>query len=193
MNTPRHNVAQQINDLLVAADCHQLQPVYAGIGSRRTPVDVLDLMTRIAKRLDGWGWTLRSGGADGADDAFNNGALQRPEIYLPWRNFRGIIGARLPQPTAEAMTIAAQHHPNWKNVYKAARSLFARNVHQVLGADCATPSAFVICWTPDGSTGETTSRTGGTGQAIRIAGAHRIPIFNLARQDHREAWEEAIR
>ena len=65
--------------------------------------------------------------------------------------------------------------------------------YQILGMGCKSPSAMVVCWTPDGSTGITTARTGGTGQALRIAFAHGVPIFNLQRRDHREAWEEVIR
>lgn len=189
------SIARQLNDILVAADCHQLHAVYAGIGSRKTPTDVLDLMTCIATRLDGWGWTLRSGGADGADEAFENGATRSKGLYLPWPNFNGRNGVWVTRdkPSAKAMEIAAKYHPNWKNLREAVQKLHARNVHQILGADCASPCAMVVCWTPDGSTGITTARTGGTGQAIRIAHDHRVPIFNLARPDHRLAWEEAIR
>ena len=60
---------------------------YAGIGSRRTPDDVLEQMTQLAQELGKLGWTLRSGGADGADRAFQDGAEAvggRREILLPW-------------------------------------------------------------------------------------------------------------
>jgi hypothetical protein len=182
------NVFQQITDILVAADCHQIHAVYAGIGSRTTPHDVLYLMTSIATKLDVWGWTVRSGGADGADTAFEGAS--RKEIYLPWSGFNGKRGST---PSAEAYTIAETHHPRWHALERSVRSLHARNAHQILGADCATPAAFVITWTPDGSTGITTVKTGGTGQAIRIARAYDVSIFNLHRDDHRAAWEEAIR
>lgn len=57
----------------------------------------------------------------------------------------------------------------------------ARNSQQILGWGCASQeSEFVICWTQDGATKETTQRTGGTGQAIRIAIDLGIPVFNLA-------------
>lgn len=183
--------AKQLNDLLAAADCHQIHVVYAGIGSRNTPHDVLDLMTRIATKLDTWGWMLRSGGADGADKAFAKGA-DRKEVYVPWPGFTDDGVSRLSRPTFTAMEIAARYHPNWKNLRDAVRKLHARNVHQILGASCDAPCSMVICWTPDGSTGITTARTGGTGQAIRIAHDRNIPIFNLQRDDHREAWEEVI-
>lgn len=48
-----------------------------------------------------------------------------------------------------------------------------RNTYQVLGPDLKTHSEFVLCWTPSGR-GE-----GGTGQAIRIARAYHIPVYDL--------------
>lgn len=186
-------IAKQIQDILDAADSHQIHAVYAGIGSRKTPQDILALMKHIADRLGKWGWMLRSGGANGADEAFFTGAWCY-EIYVPWAGFNNIgHGAELVRPTPKAMEIAAQYHPGWKNLREPVQKLHARNVHQILGADCNSPCSMVICWTPDGSTGITTARTGGTGQAIRIAAAHKVPIFNLQREDHRAAWEEVLR
>ena len=43
---------------------------YAGIGSRATPQAELEAMTEAAKMLSEKGYTLRSGGAKGADTAF---------------------------------------------------------------------------------------------------------------------------
>jgi hypothetical protein len=68
----------------------------------------------------------------------------------------------------------------------SARSLMGRNTHQVLGFDCESPSAFVLCWTPDGAERETIAETGGTGQAIWIAIAYGIPVWNLALPERRE-------
>jgi hypothetical protein len=187
-------VLEPIRALLTAADCHQIHAAYAGIGARKTPPYILAFMTRIATKLDALGWVLRSGGADGADAAFENGATQKA-TYLPWPWFNGRDGALVARnrPSARALEIAPQYHPNWKNLSEAAQKLHARNVHQILGADCNSPCSMVICWTPDGSTEITTARTGGTGQAIRIAAAHKVPIFNLQRDDHRAAWEEVLR
>ena len=47
--------------------------LYAGVGSRATPEPVLDLMRRCATRLEVLGYTLRSGGANGAETAFEEG------------------------------------------------------------------------------------------------------------------------
>ena len=52
----------------------------------------------------------------------------------------------------------------------------ARNALQVLGTDGQTPVDFIMCWTPNGS------GSGGTGQAIRIARALNIPVFDLGHQ-----------
>lgn len=46
---------------------------YAGVGSRETPQDILNTMYKIGKYLASKGYTLRSGGAIGADTAFENG------------------------------------------------------------------------------------------------------------------------
>lgn len=192
MNMFRTNVFQQLNDLLVAADCHQIHAVYAGVGSQKTPLDVLDLMTRISRRLDEWGWMLRSGGADGADTAFALGST-RNEIYLPWPGFNGVQEPRLVRATSAAESIAQQYHPNWKGISQAARKFLSRDTHQILGADCKSKASMVVCWTKEGSLGPATHLSGGTNQTIRVAYAHQVPIFNLRLDDHRAAWEDATR
>lgn len=57
---------------------------YAGIGSRNFPAAVLENMTKIAARLEKAGYTLRSGGAGGADTAFSLGveAAARGKVPL---------------------------------------------------------------------------------------------------------------
>ncbi|MBA2726515.1 MAG: hypothetical protein H0U53_11035 [Actinobacteria bacterium] len=166
---------------------------YAGIGSRSTPELVLLDMQAFAVRLSYLGFTLRSGGAEGADTAFEKGALDArrhgdkrelslPEIYLPWAKFGNRpsidISTLRTQPQAEAFAIAGQFHPAWARCSGAAQRLHARNVHQILGPDVTDPilSKFVICWTKDGMGG------GGTGQALRIAKHYGVPTFDLARQ-----------
>jgi hypothetical protein len=152
-------------------------------------------MVLIAKRLAFAGAILRTGGADGADAAFLSGTIvagmgDKVELYLPWREFNRHRSCRagLYRPTSTAYDLAAKHHPAWDKLGGAPRALHARNVHAVLGADCASPSDLLICWTQDGSLGRTSRRTGGTGQAIRVAVAHRVSIWNLQRDDHRGLW-----
>jgi hypothetical protein len=44
-------------------------------------------MTRYANRLQELNWVLRSGGVNGADIAFEHGAVAKKEIFLPWSTF----------------------------------------------------------------------------------------------------------
>lgn len=159
---------------------------YTGVGSRRSPLEIMVLLSQVGGALAELGWTLRSGGAGGADQAFETLVPDSlKEIYLPWRGFNG-SASHLYQIAPKAFEIAAEYHPGWKHLKFPARKLMARNVHQVLGQNLDTPSKFLICWTPDGceSRAERTRNTGGTGQAIAIASDHGIPVFNLQRPDH---------
>lgn len=183
---------------------------YTGIGSRETPADVLELMQDIAGWLASRDWILRSGSAVGADLAFERGCWRaegKAEIYLPWPEYNettrhsNMLPPSLCQlkntrilrsPLGPAYTIASDHHPAWHALKAAGCRLHARNAHAVLGSSLDDPSAFLICWTPDGATNATTQKTGGTGQAIRIANAYNVPVWNLCIDEHRKTWEEVI-
>jgi len=159
---------------------------YTGIGSRQTPPDILREMAALARELAADGWTLRSGGAEGADSAFEKGAREAGgalEIYLPWPGFNGRREGIVMGHHAEAAKIAASLHPIWSRLPQGAAKLHTRNVPQLLGRDLGSPSAFVLCWTADGCVDESgrTRDTGGTGTAIALASRHRVPVFNLQR------------
>ena len=161
--------------------------LYAGIGSRETPDLVLVEMQRLASHLAQAGYTLRSGAAEGADRAFEEGCVAAGgpcEIWLPWRNFNRHADTGL-YPTEAHHELAARTQPAWRYLSRGARDLHARNMGQVLGMDLATPVQFVVCWTRDGCESEATRtrETGGTGGAIALASRHGIPIFNLANPD----------
>jgi len=133
-------------------------------------------MTKIAGFLESKGLVLRSGGASGADMAFESGVKDpsNREIYLPWKGFN-MNYSNLYGVDNAALEMAAKFHPAWDECSTGARELHARNCYQVLGRDLATPSRFIVCWTKGGKI------TGGTAQAWRIANANNIPVFNLAR------------
>lgn len=141
---------------------------YAGIGSRETPPDVQEEMTEIASWLLKLGFVLRSGGADGADKAFERGAGKAKQIFH----------AR--DCTAEAEAIASIFHPAWHRCSPHARKLLGRNSFQIMGLSLIEPSLFVVCWTRNGSD------EGGTGNAIRHAWSEGIPVFNLRNDGDRE-------
>lgn len=133
---------------------------YAGIGSRTTPDGTLEFITRFARILDRKGYTLRSGGAEGADTAFANGAI-RKEILRP------------KDATPEAIEIAMSIHPAPQHCNDYVRKLHGRNVQILLGKSLDKPVEFVICWTPGGKT------IGGTGLGIRLADDRDIKVYNL--------------
>lgn len=174
---------------------------YTGVGARSTPPTVLAEMRSLAVELAGLGCTLRSGGAPGADEAFEQAVRDTPdakaEIFTPWKGF-------IDRPSTadvivyddvwmSAMAEAEKYHPNWKNLGLAVWKLHARNVHEVVGPGDAWPkpplSRFTVCWTPDGAERETTAKTGGTGQAIRVSVGHAVPVINMARAGWRARVE----
>jgi len=173
-----------------------MEKIYAGVGARTTPRSVQDVMKDIAYHLAWDNWILRSGGAKAADSAFEKGcdeANGKKEIYLPWKNFNGNNSNQY-APTAEAFRLALQHHP-YPSVLESTpyvHKLMARNSQQIAGELAMGPYAeFVICWTPDGVTKKTTQKTGGTGQAIRMAVEFEIPVFNLADKASTDVFIEA--
>lgn len=163
---------------------------YAGVGSRKAPPDVLVRMTEVSGSLARSGWVLRTGGAPGSDQAFEAGARAAGggvELYLPYDGFEGRTG--VPGcPSPEAFRVASRVHPAWEALSPTVRRLHARNVHQVLGPDCRSPSSFIVCWTVDGAVDRTSRETGGTGQAIRVAASVRVRVINMARPD----WEDSL-
>ncbi len=161
--------------------------IYAGIGSRETPLPIIREMENVAMQLAIRGWTLRSGAAkvpiinrpadtDSADLAFERGC--------------SVIGgksvirvATLWQP---ALDHAAQYHPNWAACNEHAKALHARNSLIMLSDDPINAPVLVnavVCWTEGGAV------KGGTGQALRIAAAYSIPVFNLATCSVDQFWQ----
>lgn len=158
---------------------------YAGIGSRETPPKVLKEMKIIADMLAERNFTLRSGGADGADTAFESGARDNLELYLPWRGFNGREKGIFSYTEAHSLT--AQHvwkHRqeignvpiSWYSLKSTTKLMMTRNICQVLGYTMKKEdhSKFVVCWTKDGE------EHGGTAQAIFTARLYEITVYNLA-------------
>lgn len=184
--------------------------IYVGIGSRRTPSGILQAMVAIAQGLAARGMVLRSGHADGADLAFERGARDgAAEIYLPWPGYNSTHAPVSPRhryyqgPTEAAMRDWIRFHPNPQACSRAAARLLARNMHQLMGYAYAmsgrnfppgSAGDFVVCWTPDGAetAAECSARTGGTGTVIRAADHFRVPVFNLGRPGREQALQRFI-
>lgn len=141
-----------------------MNKTYAGIGSRETPIDNLVMMVTFAIGLSSKGYTLRSGGAKGADKKFESGCdvvKGKKEIFYA------------KDATEEAMTHASYFHPAWLKCDDYTRALHGRNSMIILGKALDEPVDFVVCWTPGGRL------EGGTAQGLRIAIGENIKIYNL--------------
>ena len=171
---------------------------YAGIGSRETPDNILQQMELIAREAAAHQWTLRSGGADGADSAFELGAVEgggMMDIFLSKK--RRDHPSELTDVSPFNLSIAASIHKKWYALSDSQRGLLGRNVCQMMGRHTSVDSEltkFVACWTPDGceSEAEYSIRTGGTGLAIALADRLQIPVYNLANPGRLDKIREAI-
>ena len=175
-----------------AAPVRATLPVYAGLGASNAPAAQRTLMTDIGHRLAQEDFLLRSGGGQGAEQAFENGARLadgEARIYLPSDGYRGresgVDGATAEIPE-RAYQIAASHHDKWDTLTEATRRQYARNAVEILGEDLSTPADAVVCWTRDGKD------TGATAQALALAREHNIPIINLGAPGAPQSAEEVV-
>ena len=132
-------------------------------------------MKDIASKLEKKGYILRSGGAKGADSAFESGVKNHKNKEIYYKE----------DATDLAREIAKKFHPNPFALKDFSLNLMARNTFQIMGKELNTPDKFVILYTPDGCKHhkQRTQKTGGTGQAISIASHFNIPIYNLFYQE----------
>ena len=162
----------------------QKNMVYAGIGSRETPKNILERMTKIAKDLSDMGYKLQTGKTfygkeEGADKAFSDGTNNK-ELFGP----EGI------KVNSREWEVAKELHPNFQALTKrwsgdlgdwkglGGAKLMARNTNQVFGANLDTPVDFVIFYAEE--TNNPLRPKGGTGQAVEMARRKGIPTINMA-------------
>ena len=181
---------------LINSILHSDNDIVTGIGSRKTNRAIDYVINRLAMYLAGLGFTIRSGGAEGSDDAFEINHSR--EIYLPWDGFNNKYKAKgdyiLPddlysgkaQLSQKAANLARVHFKGFDYVSDGVKSFMKRNMHQVLGKDLETPTGAIFCYTKDGcdSMYTRTSKTGGTGAAISLASELDIPIVNIGIYDN---------
>lgn len=151
--------------------------IYAGVGARSAPQEILDRAKVAAFQFYCLGYKLRSGGADGCDKAFEEGHDKGERKYKKVN--KEIYFARDGQ-RKDCLNIAKEVHPNWNACSDHAKLLHARNCLQILGKDLLTPVDFVLCWTENGES------KGGTRTAIKIAEKFGIPVYNFGSSDCKE-------
>jgi hypothetical protein len=149
-------------------------------------------MERIAARLAARGWKMVSGGAEGADTAWEVGARLSggsAQIYTPWPKYgksretdlgddgfpllRGLAHIGQVATSDELLEEAEKFHPKWHSLTPGMRKMMARNVAIILGPSMTEPVDMVLAYTLHGS------GKGGTGHGLRVAESRGIPIFDL--------------
>lgn len=165
---------------------------YTGVGSRKTPMAMQLLMMRFAEAAAKKNYTLRSGGALGADSAFENGCDKV-------KGAKEIFFAADTHGREDVFEFAQHFHPNWGACSEYAKKLHARNAFQVLGINGpgqSPTSRFLVCWTPDGYGAHPSIKrsyaTGGTGTAIDIAKYYGVLVYNLFDETCRLLIEESL-
>jgi len=126
---------------------------------------------------------LRSGGAEGADTAFEVGSRREKEIYINENGSRGkyhngfnIALDRLPNEVQEhCYRKASEVHPGWERCDDWAKSMHARNILQIEGLN-GIHTDFVVYWT---EYDKDFLPKGGTATAVKYAVSLGIPTFNL--------------
>lgn len=150
---------------------------YAGIGSRSSPPHILEYMTKAAGLLESMGYVLRSGGAEGADKAFEVGVL----------NPDNKIVLRPKHASKESIDLASLIHPMWSACNDYAKMLHGRNCQIILGEGLDKPADFVLCWTLFGD------ERGGTRTGLVLAKSREIPTFNLAINSDIERFSDYLK
>ncbi len=169
---------------------------YTGVGSRNISTAERELILGVAAYLSERGYTCRSGKAAGADEAFAIGAVgagyHRLVNYVPWKGFRNLeMGGDFYDRLLDdfnydmCYTLAEKIHPAWHRCSPAARRLHARNILQVLGDDCSTPSLFLLACSDEDLLGDV---KGGTRTAWMCAKEHNVPVFNIRGRTKKELW-----
>ena len=162
--------------------------IVTGIGTRKTNSQAFAMLYKIARRMAHTGWKLRSGGAIGADTAWEKGweGFDTKEIFLSrGTSFDIAKNAACGRISdygdiwLEAEDIASRLHPRWDYLDLSSQALHTRNVFQVLGMDLKTKTDVVAAYAPPLGA----SVKGGTATAYNLARAKGIPTFNLWTKD----------
>lgn len=163
-----------------------MKKYYTGVGSRETPQNILSFMKDTAYVLAKNGFILRSGGADGADMAFESGCNRAngiKNIFIPWNGFNNLNADNIDyflctnrDKYIRARNLAKTIHPRFNSLTEGGKKLHTRNIFQVLGFNLNRKSKFLICWTPNARI------VGGTATAIKLAIQNNITVYNLANE-----------
>jgi hypothetical protein len=156
---------------------------YAATGNKEMPESFKPLIQRIGRNLEKAGYMLRTGGMEGLEDVIEKSATKL-ELHLPFKDFDG-KNSKFTYTSDFVKGIAKMFHTSFDTLKPVVQTFLAKNVRLVLGKDGKSPALFLVVWTEDGAetAAEKTFKTGNSGNAIAIANAIKIPVFNLVRPD----------
>lgn len=150
---------------------------YAGIGNRKTPQACLDFMVKIGRVCSKKDLVLRSGGAVGADLAFEQGCDLEGGMKEIWKPKSQYIVEH--EWAIEKAKAVCWEYPLHK-MKPYTRSLIIRNMYQIFGDDPENlkPVKFVVFYCV-GDPLMQGKLSGGTRYAVRAAHNYNIPHYNL--------------
>lgn len=165
---------------------------YAATGNKEMPESFKPQIQRIGRNLEKAGFILRTGGMEGLEDVIEK-STTKLEVHLPFKDFDG-KQSKFTFTSDFVKGIAKMFHTSFDTLKPVVQTFLAKNVRLVLGKDGKSPALFLIVWTEDGAetTAEKTFKTGNSGNAIAIANAIKIPVFNLVRPDAERRLYEFI-
>lgn len=175
----------------------------ACFGSRETPANVLEVMTKLAAKIVQLGGVVASGHCYGADLAWEQGAIEAFEkstiripprmlICLPWARYNWNIPCRAGSivevldllPDDEKLAIlkeAEKHHGAWHRLSHGGKMLHGRNIligrNSILGLTYLNPKKI---------------GGGGSGQCYRYLKSNNVPVFDLAKKEGLDVLREIL-
>lgn len=151
--------------------------LFSGIGSRKTPLEICKIMTRIGEKLQEKGYILRSGAAIGADKAFEKNVKSENKCIYTVKNFD--YSEENYSFCYNELISVWDKSLNFDNYDNYCKILLLRDINQVLGSKETSleKSKFLICWTPHENYSKI--NVGGSRIAIRCALKHGIKVHNL--------------
>ena len=158
---------------------------YVGTGNKDAPPHVLEEMKKIALELEGFGYTLRTGGmGEGPDDAFEFSGVKDLELYIPWQGFNDKQSKNYFNDQ-RSKDIAKLFNQAFDTLKPAIQAFLAKNVRMVLGKELRSRPMFILIWSDEGAetVAEAVNRTSNMNTIIKIAATYKIPLFNMARPD----------
>lgn len=174
------------------SDVAQIYKAYAGTGNVGAPPDILTQIKKLTRELDVHGYTTRTGGMEGCEEAFETSA-QKLELHLPWKNFNN-KQSEFAFTSKQALAIAKLYHPTFDGLSFSIQAIIAKNIKILLGKDLKSAARFLLCWSEDGveTIALRTAKTGNVGHAIAAANSLKIPVFNLGKPDAEKRLREFL-